>query len=345
MDIKEKDADFKNTAELVKAMGIGWNLGNTLDPINSSKAKTDLDYETAWHNVRTTKELISFVKSEGFDTIRLPVTWINHIDPESYKINKPWLDRVREITDWCMDEGFYVILNLHHDEVWINTAQSDYEGVMKRYKALWEQIASEFGDYSHRLIFESMNEVEFKDIGEAKGCELISRINAEFTSLIRNSGKRNADRYLLLAGYRTDIDITCGESGFVLPSDNRITVSLHYYSPSEFAIADKKTSYGYQRTWGTEKDIEYLDGQMKKLKDRFIDKGIPVILGEYGCTLRDKDLDCRKLYLIKVAEYCLKYDICPLLWDNGEEVDRINLRWRTEGLGEALREAKNKYVK
>ena len=84
---------------------------------------------------------------------------------------------------------------------------------------------------------------------------------------------------------------------------------------------------------------------MKKLKDRFIDKGNPVILGEYGCTLRDKDLDCRKLYLIKVAEYCLKYGICPLLWDNGEEIDRINLRWRTEGLGEALREAKNKYVK
>ena len=106
MDIKEKDADFKNTAELVKAMGIGWNLGNTLDPINSSKAKTDLDYETAWHNVRTTKELISFVKSEGFDTIRLPVTWINHIDPESYKINKPWLDRVRDRKASCRERVY-----------------------------------------------------------------------------------------------------------------------------------------------------------------------------------------------------------------------------------------------
>lgn len=185
-----------------------------------------------------------------------------------------------------------------------------------------------------------MNEIGFDDLGTEKGCELVNKINAEFTDLIRKSGKHNKERYLLLAGYWTDIDRSC--EGIVMPDDDKVILSVHYYSPAQFAIAEKGTSWGYQETWGTESDFEYLDGQMIKLKENFIDKGVPVIMGEFGCTKKDKDSKSRILYLASVTQYCLKYGICPVLWDNGEEINRIPRTWRTEGLADALREAKEK---
>ncbi len=211
---------------------------------------------------------------------------------------------------------------------------------MEKYTAIRTQLAEYFGNYSNKLIFESMNEIGFDDLGTKKGCELLNKMNAEFVKRIRNSGKNNTERYLLLAGYWTDIDRSC--EGIVMPEDARVILSVHYYSPSQFVIAEKGTSWGYRETWGTEDDFKYLKGQMEKLKTNFLDKGIPVIVGEYGCLRKDKDPVSRILYLSSVAEYCIDYGICPVLWDNEEEIDRINMVWRTEGLADALRKAKEK---
>lgn len=335
-----------NAQEFVEGMGMGWNLGNTLDPVDCTWVSDELDYETAWGNKRTTKELISFVKSQGFDTIRVPVTWTNHVsEAPDYVISEAWIARVQEIIDWCVEEDMYIILNIHHEGGWIEKASTDYSGVMEKYRAIWTQIADRFGNYSNKLIFESMNEIGFDDLGTVEGCKLVNKINAEFVKLIRNSGKNNADRYLLLAGYWTDIDRSVEGEGITVPEgDDKLIVSMHYYSPATFAIADKTSTWGYQETWGTAADYSYLEGQMVKLKEKFIDNGIPVIMGEYGCTLKDKDAKSRLDYLAAVNEYCLKYGICPVLWDNGEEIDRTNLAFRTAGLGEALRAGKQKYA-
>lgn len=340
----EPDAIIGNTVEaasaqeFVEGMGLGWNLGNSLDPVDCYGVFNELAYEMAWGNVRTKQELIQMIKSEGFDTIRIPVTWKNHMgDAPDYTISEKWLERVKEVVDWCVQEDMYVILNIHHEDGWITTASTDYDAVMERYTALWTQLADYFGDYSNKLIFESMNEIGFDDLGTKKGCELLNKMNAEFVKLIRNSGRNNEERYLLLAGYWTDIDRSC--EGIVMPEDDKVILSVHYYSPSQFAIADAGTSWGYRETWGTEGDFSYLKGQMEKLKTNFIDKGIPVIVGEYGCIRKDKDAESRILYLASVAEYCIDYGICPILWDNGEEIDRINFVWRTEGLADALRKA------
>ncbi len=341
---QEKEVVFdvvkaENTQQYVEQMGIGWNLGNTLDPGKCNWIDNDLDYETAWGNPKTTKEMISYIKSEGFDTIRIPVTWNDHIDKE-YNINKEWFDRVQEVVDWCVEEDMFIILNIHHDGDWLIKASTDYDNVMKKYKAIWTQIADRFGNYNEKLIFESMNEVGFDDLGTKKGCELISKINGEFTSLIRDSGKHNKERYLLLAGYWTDIDRTC-ESGYTLPDDDRIMLSVHYYSPADFAIADAKSTWGYRETWGDQDgDMEYLDGQFEKLKTHFVDKGIPVIIGEYGAAVKDKDEASRILWFESVTKTALKYGCCPVVWDNGEIIDRTGLGWKTEGLKDAIMGAK-----
>lgn len=326
--------EAQTSMEYAEQMGIGWNLGNSLDPKNCSWVNDELEYETAWGNPKITRELIAYVKSEGFDTIRVPVTWQNHIS-EDYTISEAWLARVKEVIDWCVEEDLFIILNIHHEDEWLTKASTDYDGVMEKYKAIWTQLADCFGDYNEKLIFESMNEIGFDDLGTEKGSMLISKINAEFTELIRNSGKKNAERYLLLAGYWTDIDRTCIPE-YTLPDDDRIMLSVHYYSPATFAIADKKSTWGYRETWGTSEDFEYLDGQFKKLKESFIDKGIPVIIGEFGATVKDKDPESRILWFKSVAETSLKYGCRPIVWDEGSIISRLALTWKTDGLKEAI---------
>lgn len=326
--------EANTSVEYVQQMGHGWNLGNTLDPDNCTWLSNEMDYETAWGNTRTTRELIAYIKAQGFDTIRIPVTWNDHID-ENYNISEQWMARVQEVVNWCVEEDMFIILNMHHEGEWLTKASTDYDNVMKQYKAIWTQIADRFGDYNEKLIFESMNEIGFDDLGTDGGCRVISRINEEFVKLIRNSGKHNDERYLLLAGYWTDIDRTV-DGPFILPDDDRIILSVHYYSPATFAIADKTSTWGYSETWGSDEDMWYLKGQFDKLKTRFIDNGVPVIIGEYGAAVKDKDVDSRILWFKSVTETALEYGCCPVVWDNGEIIDRTALNWKTDGLAEAI---------
>jgi len=321
--------------EFVAGMGTGWNLGNSFDPVDCTWLVNEMDYETAWGNEKVTPELIHYIKEQGFQTIRIPVTWTNHISSSpDYTISSSWLDRVQEVVDWCIAEDLYVIINIHHESNWLTKASTDYDGTMTKYRALWTQLADRFGNYSDKLLFESMNEIGFDDLGTDAGCQLMNRINTEFTELIRSSGKNNANRYLILAGYWTDIDSSC--RGIIMPDDDKVILSVHYYSPSDFAIAEAGAGWGYRATWGTEEDFAYMEGQFTKLQTTFLDNGIPVVMGEFGCIIKDKDPNSRILYLSSIADYCRQYGICPIFWDNGEEIDRINLKWRTDGLAEKL---------
>ena len=327
--------DAATAQEYVNQMGFGWNLGNSLDPANCTWLSNHMDYETGWGNPKVVQKLITYIKSEGFDTIRIPVSWEDHLEADG-TVKEEWMARVQEVVDWCVEEDLFIILNIHHEGDWLQKASKDYEGTMELYKKIWNQIADRFGDYNEKLIFESMNEIGFDDLGTKKGCVLISKINAEFVELIRNSGKKNGERYLLLAGYWTDIDRTC-TAEYTLPEDDRIMVSVHYYSPSTFAIADKTSTWGYRETWGTEEDFEYLKGQFEKLKKTFMDNGIPVIVGEYGAAVKDKDEASRVLWFENVAKTCIEYGCCPVMWDNGEVINRYAYEWKTEALGEAMR--------
>ena len=321
--------------EFVSSMGTGWNLGNSFDPVDCTWLTDEMEYETAWGNPKVSKDLIHFIKGQGFDTIRIPVTWTNHLGPApEYTISPQWLKRVQEVVDWCMEEDMYVILNIHHESNWLTKASTDYEGTMGKYCAIWTQLANHFSEYSDRLLFESMNEIGFDDLGPDQGCAVMNRINTEFTDLVRNCGGQNTTRYLILAGYWTDIDKSC--EGIVMPEDDRVILSVHYYSPADFAIAESGTAWGYRNTWGTEEDLAYMERQFAKLKTTFLDAGIPVIMGEFGCIIKDKDPHSRILYLSSIADYCRQYGICPSFWDNGEEIDRTNLQWRTDGLAENL---------
>jgi len=322
-----------SSMELVKDMGIGWNLGNTLDAVGG---------ETAWGNPVTTQAMIQAIAASGFKSMRIPVTWRQHFGPApGYSIDPAWMDRVQQIVDWALGAGLYVIINMHHDGggdisegAWIRNASKDYDGVIAEYNALWAQIAARFRDHDDHLVLESMNEVGFDDLNvngapSQAAFDVLNKINADFVTLVRGSGGNNRQRHLLLAGYYTDINNSV--KGVVMPNDSRTILSIHYYTPSKFCIN------GNPATWGNAAEVSTLLSQFAKLKTSFIDKGIPVILGEYGAVMTTEAAS-RIYWMEYVVKTSTDYGIASYLWDSGAggEFDRGSLTWRTPGLLDAL---------
>lgn len=335
--------------ELVSGIKIGWNLGDTLDVcqadrdgdgrVNEHVEEGEEVDETLWGNPKATKELFQALWDSGVNAVRIPVTWRDHID-EAGNVSESWMNRVREVVDYAYDLGMVVILNIHHDGggdpnfgAWICHAATDYEGTLSRYKTLWGQIAECFRNYGVRLIFESMNEVGFDSLPLSEAYETLNNLNREFTELIRSSGGNNPKRHLLIAGYWTDIAMTC-DSRFVMPDDpaGRSIVSVHYYTPWDFCTTNIK------KEWGTASEQRQMEQLIGKMKTTFVDHGIPVIVGEYAAS--GDDFNSCIFFCEKLVKLCSDYGIATFLWDNGNgQVDRKTGKWRSEAMLSALQRA------
>jgi endoglucanase len=330
-DILDNTTDVEAVSEMsaidiVDDMGLGWNLGNTFDSVNTWTNPLTVDaVETGWGNSTTTKEMISTIHDYGFDSIRIPITWWQMMDSD-YTINADYLARVKEVVDWCYEEGMYVIINTHHDDVthgddnidsWLSIASSDLTTAQKNYETVWNQIASYFADYDNHLVFEGMNEPSF-------GTDKVVALNQTFVDTVRATGGNNADRLLLVSAPNTDLSQSL-KSDFTLPDDDMIAVSIHYYLPSTFCVAEAGASWGYASTWGTDAEKNELINNFESMKSKFVDNGVPVILGEYGVLTSDengKDKDSIYDFLKTVAETSKSYDgITSYLWDSGNGGD------------------------
>lgn len=348
-DTSEPDVDSEpgvmrdiTSQQLVDDMTFGWNLGDTLDvcqadrdgdgKVNEHVEKGEKVDETLWVNPKATKELFTQLKSDGINAVRIPVTWRDHMDADG-NIDKDWMDRVQQVVDYAYSQEMYVIINVHHDGggdpkfgAWIiEESQKDYDAFLKKYKNVWEQIAERYKNYSDYLIFESMNEVGFDTLynkNKADAYDLINRINQDFVDIIRATGGNNAKRHLLIAGYYTDIERTC-DSLYKMPDDpeNRCIVSVHYYTPWDFCTCDIK------HTWGTKAEVRQMETLIGKMKTNFVDKGIPVIIGEYAAS--GSDLSSCIFFIEKLNKLCSDYGIATFIWDNGGQINRNTYQWRT----------------
>lgn len=338
--------------QLVEDMTFGWNLGNTLDvcqadrdgdgKINEHVEAGEKVDETLWGNPKATKELFTSLKKNGVNAVRIPVTWRDHMDSDG-NIDREWMDRVQQVVDYAYSQGMYVIINVHHDGggdpkfgAWIiEESQKDYNTFLKKYKNVWKQIAERFKNYSDYLIFESMNEVGFDTLynkNKADAYNLINKINQDFVDIIRATGGNNAKRHLLIAGYYTDIERTC-DSLYKMPDDKagRCILSVHYYTPWDFCTCDIK------HTWGTKSEVRQMETLIGKMKKNFVDKGIPVIIGEYAAS--GSDLSSCIFFIEKLNKLCSDYGIATFIWDSGRQVNRKTYKWRTPQYLEALKRA------
>ena len=315
-----------SSAQLLAALGLGWNLGNSLDVP---------DGETAWGNPKASPELLSTVAKAGFGVVRIPVTWSKHTGPApNYVIEPSWLRRVDEVVGYAHSAGLYSIINVHHDGAdgfkgvqWLalkdpagNTTNENNAAVKARFVAVWTQIAKHFSGSGEELLFESMNEVhDGYGTPDPRHYVFINELNQEFVNLVRASGGNNAQRDLVVAGYNTNIDHTV--EGFKLPSDsiaNRLILSVHYYDPYLFALQGKVHTWGSaspgRDDWGQE---DFVVKKFEQLKSTFIDQGVPVLIGEYGATSQAGFEDYRRYYLEYVTKAAKDRGILAIYWDNG----------------------------
>ena len=326
--------------EATRLMGNGINLGNTLEACDNNvgiKTNTPLSYETHWGQPKTTQAMIDGMKAAGFDTIRIPVAWMTnatHLYEGDYTIDADYMDRVEEVVRYARKAGMYVIINDHWDGGWYGMFGSESAETralaMEAYKGMWQQIAERFRDYSDYLIFESANEelgTRF-DENSALYCSdsvvtyltdderyaLTNEINQTFVDVVRATGGNNATRFLLIAGYSTDIDQTCDDR-FQMPKDtvdSKLMVSVHYYDPWSYCGASSAVS---ATKWGKVSDYEYMDQQLAKMT-KFTEAGYGVVIGEYGalpCSdgLKDNTLAYHTAFL----DACTKYNLTNCLWD------------------------------
>ncbi len=325
---EEDDISDLTTMEIVRDMGVGINLGNTYESFGDWLIQwgdgTVESYETAWGSPVITEKMIKGYADAGFGVLRVPVAWSNLMG-DNYTVSAEYIDAVKEVVDWALKYDMYVIINLHYDSGWLENFPTDKKNCMKKYKRIWEQVSDAFKDYDEKLMFESQNEelgwFSVWDYysgtkGKAESYALVNEVNQTFVDIIRSSGGKNDTRHLLISGYNTDIDRTC-DSLFEMPDDpaDRCAVSVHYYTPYPFTLMEKDEVWAKVRsTWGTAADMQELEYYMDKVKTAFVDKGVPVIIGEYGCMTQNRDPASVRLFLSSVCEEAYTRGMCPVLW-------------------------------
>jgi endoglucanase len=315
--------------DIVSKMSVGWNMGNTLEAICG---------ETAWGGAKTTQTLIDSVKAAGFNAVRLPCAWFCHSDTNTNVIDVTWLSRVKEIINYCINDSLYVIINIHWDGGWLenNVTKAAQSRVNARQNAYWTQIANYFKDYNEHLLFASANE---PNVSDATGMSILLSYHQTFINAVRATGGNNNSRTLVIQGQSTDIDKT-NQLMNTMPTDqiaNRLIVEVHYYTPYQFCLMSSDATWGKMfyywgkgnhsttdvtrnSTWGEESDVEKYFGLMKT---KFVDKGIPVIIGEFSAMNRNLSPPSDQTLNIASVEYYYKYivkstvtkGIIPFCWD------------------------------
>lgn len=356
--IYRQDVPDNEAMAFVKDMKIGWNLGNTFDATNDYNRGDDLKIESSWVGVMTTEEMIEAVHQAGFNTLRLPVSWHNHVD-ENFTINTPWLDRVQQVVDWAVARDMYVILNTHHDVYaqYYYPDEKNYETSEKYITTIWAQLAKRFQDYDQHLIFEGMNEPRPKGTSqewwfnqddpycqEVAGC--INKLNQAFVDTVRAAGGQNADRYLMVTPYCASPEAATNLNWFKLPQDsaeNRIIVSVHAYRPYDFALEMPGVdTYNPVTNAG---QLSEIISFMNSLYKTYVVNGIPVVLGEYGAMEKNGNLQDRTTFYAYYVATASSRNIPCVVWDNhvfkgnGERfglLDRKTLTWPNQILVDAM---------
>jgi endoglucanase len=317
--------------EIANRIKVGCNIGNTLEATGG---------ETAWGNPKITNELIQSIKQNGFEAIRLPCSWNQYADQATAEIRSSWLNRVKEVVQYCVNNDMYVILNIHWDGGWLenNCTPDKQEENNAKQKAFWQQIATTLRDFDEHLLFASANE---PNVNDASQMEVLLSYHQTFIDAVRSTGGKNAYRVLVVQGPSTDIEKT-NELMFKMPTDtisNRLIAEIHYYTPWNFSGMTKDESWGNQfyywgkdyhsttdiahnATWGEEETVDRL---FQLMKTQFVDKGIPVVVGEFGPMRRDNltgdalklHLASRAFYLKYVTKQAISNGLHPFFWDTG----------------------------
>ncbi len=328
-DLTVKQWDIPDTEGMafLRKMGVGWVLGNTFDAHAQNFNGDEMGLETYWCGVKTTEDMIKAIHEAGYSTLRLPVSWHNHVDAD-FNISEAWLSRVEEVARWALNSGMYVILNTHHDEGydWFYPDEAHFETSSRYLTAIWTQLSQRFADCDEHLIFENLNEprltkdkahewsLDENDAGCREAMDCINRLHQVFVDTVRAAGGCNVDRYLMISSYDASVDGAKSEL-FHLPKDtveDRLIVSVHAYTPYSFALDTRGTKeYSVNVMANTAAVATF----MNDLYHMYIEQGIPVVIGEFGAVNKD-NLQARVEFTAYYTASAIARGMPVCWWDN-----------------------------
>lgn len=321
--------------KFVRNMKIGWNLGNTLDAHSDQNKANEMGYESDWCGIVTTKEMVDEIKAAGFQTMRVPVSWHNHVLADgSYTISEAWLNRVQEIVDYAIDNDMHVIINIHHDN------STSYMYPSKKYleqskayvAAVWIQVAERFADYDEHLIMEGLNEPRligtsdewWLDLNKqqcVEAVQCINELNQVFVDTVRASGGYNGERYLLVPGYAASLQGATNPY-FEMPRDiagneNKILVEVHAYTPYNFALCAPEESRSTDQWSADDKaSTAEIDELMDTLYEKYVRNGTGVVIDEFGARDKNGNTQARIEFAAYYVAAARQRGITCCLWDN-----------------------------
>lgn len=330
----KKSTETYDATQIVTMMKFGWNLGNTLDALGGSWKK-GLNTQTAWGQPLTTKEMIDGLAKSGVKTIRIPVSWSEHVIDKYYTIDPKWMARVKEIVTWAYENDMFIILNSHHDNFDQNKkipagkgvyypSEENYEESKKFLTCLWKQISSHFIEFDYHLIFETLNEPRPRGTSNEwwydqnspvckKYMGTLNKLNQDIVDTIRASGGNNTHRVIMVPSLAASPDAALSKD-FRIPTDtveNRLAISVHMYTPYNFAMAspgDIKFTEAHQKELST---------IFRKLYNKFVSAGTPVVIGEMGATNKNNLQDRINWFNFFITEARKNSIYTCCLWDNG----------------------------
>jgi endoglucanase len=316
-------------------MGAGWNLGCSFEAYNTNNEPVS---ETKWGRPRTTRKMINAIHEKGFNVLRIPITWMNHMgSAPDYTVDKKWLKRVEKVVNYGLDNGMYVIINTHHEEYWRFPDYAHLESATDQHNKLWKQIAEHFKGYGDHLIFEGMNEPRLKDTehehgsGTEEARDCVNQLNMSFINTVRSTGGNNAKRLLLITSYGA-IYSSKAMAAVEIPQDENIAVSIHAYTPYYFTFnPDNPESYS---SWDGS-HIDSIQNLFNDINEIFLGKDIPVIITEYGAVDKDGNHEDVSRWTADYLTLANEYGVPCVWWDNGsfknDEAfgifDRRKLEW------------------
>ncbi len=333
--------------EYVEAMGHGWNLGNSFDGVDTDESEEDKG-ETEWGNPTVTRELIHAIKEQGFNSIRIPMTMFKRYTEENGKavVDEDWLARYKEVVDWAVEEGLYVMINIHHDSwIWLKYWDGDKEAEeYVRFVQLWEQLADYFKDEPEQVCFETINEPDFEGESDEEKQEKLDAINLAAYDVIRASGGNNAERMIVIPTMNTNHE-KCDPLLKLIQDldDTHIIATVHYYGEWVFSANLGITGFDEAIDDDGKTARTAADSAMETVYKTFTQNDIGVVIGEYGVLGYDQGEKCNQpgeelKYYEYVNELARKYGLCLMFWDNGSGIDRVSgkYEWKKPQVGEML---------
>ena len=347
--------EMADAKTIIASIYTGINIGNTME------CPKEKGGEGAWSGAKVNEAYIAGLHDLGFNAVRIPCAWHSYTSGSDYKIDATWMARVKEVVTWCVNYDMYVVLNSHWDTGWLedNIFSSAVEkSVLAEQKAIWTQIANAFKDFDGHVIFAGCNEPGMNETSsggkswkdDATALTRLVEYEQAFIDAVRATGGNNAKRCLVFQGLGTDISSTY-DYMTTIPTDvveDRLIAEVHYYEPYQWALMETDASWGkvffywgkdnhktgsnHNPTWGEE---SWVTDQFNKMKTKFVDNGIPVIIGEYSARIQtsstdseefDKDLHnkSRAYYNEVIAREAKNRGMATFYWETGSDVNRTN---------------------